>query len=265
MKKYKYVFIILVYRNTIDLKEFFESLKLPESKVIVVNSFFDEASDKEFKRIAQFNNADYITVPNKGYGAGNNRGCEYAIQNYLFDYLIISNADIIIQKFPDYTLKEYNDCIIAPSIRNLKNRPQNPLSAYNSKKLEVLRHKGFKKNSNIIQRLVVYCYSFNKLIFYILYHLKLSSKIFAAHGAFVIFPENVLKKLTPLYNEDIFLFCEEGDLAMKARREGIITKYVSEIKILHKEDGSVSTISDKAKEILKDSYITFYNRWYPNK
>ena len=64
MMKYDFVFVVLVYRNTRDLKDFFSSLLLSAVKVIVVNSFYDEESECEFKNIAEANNADFLSVPN---------------------------------------------------------------------------------------------------------------------------------------------------------------------------------------------------------
>ena len=63
--KYDFIFIVLVYRNTKDLKDFFDSYNLANSKVIVVNSFYDKESECEFKNIAEANNADFLSVPNK--------------------------------------------------------------------------------------------------------------------------------------------------------------------------------------------------------
>ena len=44
-----------------------------------------------------------------GYGAGNNRGVEYAFNNYNFDYIVISNADIIIEDLKLSNVKKYGD------------------------------------------------------------------------------------------------------------------------------------------------------------
>lgn len=48
--KYDFIFIVLVYRNTKDLKDFFDSYNLANSKVIVVNSFYDKESESDFKK-----------------------------------------------------------------------------------------------------------------------------------------------------------------------------------------------------------------------
>ena len=39
---YDFVFVVLVYRNTADLHDFFAALKVANSKVVVVNSYYDD-------------------------------------------------------------------------------------------------------------------------------------------------------------------------------------------------------------------------------
>ena len=102
---YDFIFVVLVYRNTSDLIDYFASLKLERTRVIVVNSFYDEESELKFKQIAESNHADFLSVPNNGYGTGNNRGVKYALDHYDFKYLVISNADVEIKAMS----KEYLD------------------------------------------------------------------------------------------------------------------------------------------------------------
>ena len=69
MEYYKYIFVILVYRNTGDLVECLESIKAKVSsyKSIVVNAYYDEASKLEVERIASIYQCDFINIENKGY------------------------------------------------------------------------------------------------------------------------------------------------------------------------------------------------------
>ena len=106
------VFVVLVYRNTQDLVDFFKSNQISRSKTIVVCSHYNDDTDTRFSEIARINLADFIVVPNKGYGYGNNKGCEYALSNYDFKYLIISNADIKIEQFDIEDVKINNPYIV---------------------------------------------------------------------------------------------------------------------------------------------------------
>lgn len=252
---YDFVFVVLVYRNTKDLEDFFKCLKTPNSKVLVVNSFYDEDSRAKFEAIALANHADFLNVENKGYGYGNNRGCEYALNNYQFRYLIISNADIEIQKLDVNQLS--NKHITAPKILTLKGKNQNPYLPFFSKLYEKIKYFFIKRRS----RLTIFCWIFSRLCreIFLLFHKK--GYVFAAHGAFFIMPFNVLKELFPLYNEKMFLFIEEAHLAMLAREKGIKIYYDSSIVIKHKEDGSVSFLNNE-NEIQNESYIEFYNTWF---
>lgn len=125
MHKYDFVFVVLVYRNTNDLKDFFYHFCIENSKVIVVNSYYDDDSEKEFNQIADRYSADFISVPNKGYGAGNNVGVKWAIDHYQFDNIVISNADIIIEKMSASDIDPRY--INAPDIKNKKGKQQNPM------------------------------------------------------------------------------------------------------------------------------------------
>ena len=89
MSDLDFIFVVLVYRNIDDLKDFFDHFTIPNSKVVVINSFYDKNSESSLKNIAEENDADFISVPNKGYGAGNNRGIEYVLNNYDFKYKYI--------------------------------------------------------------------------------------------------------------------------------------------------------------------------------
>ena len=260
MKVLDFVFIVLVYRNTDDLKEFFASFSLPNSKVVVVNSFFDEFSEATFKGIAERNRADFISVPNMGYGAGNNRGIEYTLNNYDFKYLVVSNADITIDNLQISNLEKYGKSIIAPDIRNAKGRKQNPSSPFKpSNFLENIRYKLFKGRHYKLIWCVFAVSRLCKILFYCLS--KYKKTIFSAHGAFFIMPKSVLEELYPLFNEEMFLFNEEEHLGRLAESKGVKTYYASDISIFHKEDGSMNIASINQIEKMRQSYMVYYEMW----
>lgn len=257
---YSVVFVVLVYRNTQDLKDFFLHNKVKESHTIVVNSFYDDASETEFKQIAVENGASFISVPNKGYGAGNNRGIEYAIENFDFRYLVVSNADVMIERFEIQQLEKYGDAIIAPKIVNLSNRNQNPSVPFAPFKwYERMRYVIYKGNHRKLIYLAFVYSRLTKMFYYCISCFR--QKIFSAHGAFYIISRNALNKLIPLYNEEMFLFNEEEHLGRKARQHGIDTYYAPELKIRHKEDGSMKVASLNEFQMLRQSYLIYYGNW----
>lgn len=259
---FDFIFVVLVYRNTEDLKEFFASLNVANSRVVVVNSYYDEKSEKEFHKIAELNGADYISVPNKGYGAGNDRGVQYALAHYDFRYLVISNADITIIKMHRESLDSKPIGIYAPSIRTLSGKQQNPHMPFYFSVIDRMKYSFFLKNDwNAIMFFCAINKVFRLLFLGLIRHIN-GGKVYSAHGAFVIIPKLVLDKIIPLYDENVFLFTEEENLAMNAKSHGIATYFVPEIEVRHKEDGSTSTISDKQREITRESFIAFYRKWY---
>lgn len=257
---YDFIFVVLVYRNTGDLEDFFANFRVPNSKVVIVNSFYDEISESSLKKIAEDNEADFISVPNKGYGAGNNRGIEYAFKNYAFKYIVISNADIIIEDLKLSNVKKYGECIIAPDIRNVKGKRQNPSSPFRPSRF---------KEKVIYKLLKGYHYKLiwgmfalsrlSKILFYCIQQLK--KTIFSAHGAFLIMPVGVARQLTPIYDEAMFLFNEEEHLGRLAESKGIKTYYAPNIKIFHKEDGSMNLASVNQMERTRQSYMVYYEKW----
>lgn len=259
--KFEFIFIILVYRNIQDLKDFFYHFNIQNSKVIVVNSYFDSVSEKEFKEIAEKNKADFINVPNKGYGAGNNVGVKYAMTHYEFDWLIISNADIIISKFNRQVLEINKNSIIAPKILTKRGKNQNPSSPFPPCKfIEDLIFYTYRGDHNYLIWLFYALSRFNKIMYYTFHRLR--PQIFAPHGAFIIIPHKILNNIVPIFNEEMFLFYEENHLGKLAKQKGIQIIYSSDIVIQHKEDGSISLINTSNFKLSRDSFIKYYQYWY---
>lgn len=263
-KHYKFIFVVLVYRNTSDLKSFFVSNRIKDSRTVVVVSHYDEKTDKQFKDIAFDNDADVIFIPNKGYGFGNNKGIEFSIENFSFEYLIVSNADIEIRQFDEDVLKKYSDNIIAPCIIASSGRLQNPGEPFKPSHLvHNLAYKAYKGDHYKLIWLYYGWCRVKRILYNVLEKLKIaSSSIYAAHGSFIIFPYNTLMSLIPLFNEKMFLMNEEAHLAKKAKLSNITTKYVKDIVIDHKEDGSMSLEYKNEFPLLKQSFIEFYLYWY---
>ena len=253
---YDFVFIVLVYRNTTDLENFFRCFNLNKSKVIVVNSYYDDKTKDDFKQIASNNGADFINIENNGYGYGNNRGCEYAIANYIFKFLVISNADIEIRHI-DINCLNY-EAITGPKIITKTGKNQNPYRAFSSNTYEKIVYYGWKKRNKII---LTICFALNRLIRELYLLKRRSGKVYAVHGSFVIFPCKILHKMFPVYDENIFLFAEEDDIAHKAHNLNLDFVYNPKIQIFHKEDGSTSSLNNSF-EYVRKSALYLNKKWF---
>ena len=260
LNRFDFVFIVLVYRNTDDLEDFFANLNVVNSKVIVVNSFYDEESEQTFKKISQENGADFISVPNNGYGAGNNRGIEHAYRHYDFMNLVVSNADVLVKELSLASVQKYGDAIIAPDIRNARGKRQNPSVPFTPSKMREHLHYWMATQAHYKLIWLLYIWSrLNKMLFYMMCEWK--KTIFSAHGAFLIIPKGVLEHLVPLFDEKMFLFNEEEHLGRLAASKGIKTLYADDIKIYHKEDGSMKIANVNQVKQACQSYKVYYDRW----
>ena len=212
--------------------------------------------------IAKNNNCDFINVENKGYSYGNNKGIAYCNENYKYDYLIVSNPDVIIKNNElDYDSIKNENCIIAPNIRNLKNKRQNPYWVYDLRIFESMIYFGYKNKNKLILYLGILINKVFRIVFGLRKHAL--KKIFAAHGSFVVFTYKAIEMLglDHVYDENMFLFAEEAMLAHKAKKLKINTYYTDKISIIHKEDGSINMSDVNEYSEIGKSVIYYYEQY----
>lgn len=242
MHKYKYVFVVLVYKNTQVLLDFFRSFDMPDSKVIVVNSFYDDISLEKCRTIAKQFNADFISIPNKGYGYGNNIGCKYAIEHYQFDYIVISNSDIEIKSLKAIDSLNEELAVYAPSVRIPSGKKQNPNIITCFSFYYIFLKYGYKTEQKWMLTIArVLCRFHREIILLISSILQIKKlKIFAPHGCFIIFTRKAIEKLYPIFNNEMFLYNEELFLGFNCKKNNIPIYYVPNLKVLHLEGASSS-------------------------
>lgn len=262
-KHFDYIFVILVYRNAEDLIACLESIhkKVRNYRVVIVNAYYDERSKNIIEIIAREYDCDFINVDNKGYGAGNNRGIEFVIEQYEFEYVIVSNPDITIDIFPKNiaTFKEME--IVAPQILARNGKNQNPILVKDNKLADYFLYQGYKNQINI---LVMIGFALNKIpreVFLKMYK-KCIRRVYGAHGSFVMYSRKAISQLTSnLYDEKIFLFSEEFVIAKKAKDLQLCTFYCPYVRIRHKEDGSIKIANISENEHLAKSTMYYYETY----
>lgn len=266
MEKVKYLFVVLVYRNVDDLQELILSIQKQHinNRIIIVNSYYDEASKLECEKISLAFNCNFINVENKGYGYGNNRGIEFANKHYEYEYIIISNPDIVIKKFHEKEFLKIRNGVVGPIINTANNKSQNPYWILNNKFSEWLIYKGYKEKSMAILYFGIAINKILREIFLIIFKFshKIDFKVHALHGSFVIFPYMVLKKIGLPYDEEMFLFAEEAHLANLLDKHNIASYISKSIAVLHKEDGSITIANINEMSELRKSVMTYYEKWF---
>lgn len=260
MQEYDLIFVLLVYRNTSDLKEFVKAL--PEEggsrRVVVVNSFYDDETKETFENICSEYDCDFINTENNGYGAGNNLGIAYALEHYRFRHLIVCNPDIVIERFPEKLPEREGAYVLGPEIRTFSGKRQNPCMVFASPLREYLLKRFAMRPS--LRVLFYAAIAINKLerIFYNLLFGRRGGKVYSLHGSFLIFSRLALEKLGQPFDPRMFLFREEDELARKAKSQQIRMIFDPSIRVLHKEDGSVHFISDGVAGHTIDSLRTYF-------
>jgi GT2 family glycosyltransferase len=259
------VFVVLVYKNITDLKDFLRSLKNINGtyKVIVVNSHFDQKTMEEVREFSLSHNCDFVDVENKGYGYGNNCGIDYATNHYKFKFIVISNPDIVIERLSINNLNGFEDSIIGPKIITLTGKNQNPYYISKIGLTEFLKYTSAKFNTMLFLYAGVILNKINKFV-----RLKAGKskkdefkRTYALHGSFIILGNKAIEKLGKLFDERMFLFVEEEHLARLANSKGVKMYYYQDAQVLHKEDGSVSLLNKNLNKILFESYIIYYENW----
>lgn len=264
MEKIKYVAVILVYRNISDLEECVISMKskLLSVKIIVVNSYYDDESMREIKKVAERLDCYFINVENKGYSYGNNVGIEFARKNYTFDYIIIANPDTVIVNFSDS--KTMYD-LIAPQITTATGKQQNPMLVKRNKFSEYCIYQGIKTNKRIIFLFGVALNRLQRELAIRNPFRKAPYEIYQAHGSFMLISAKAVEKLFPVFDENMFLYGEESVLAYRMKKMKITAYYTKDIKIFHKEDGSMKLADFSTNKELKKSNIYYYEQYARNK
>jgi GT2 family glycosyltransferase len=268
MKKVQFVFVIVVYRNTEDLEELIESIDRfdIDNEKIIVNNYYDDNSMNECYSISKRFGCSFINVENKGYGFGNNRGIEYANKHFDYEFLIVSNPDIIIKKFDKNELLKLNGTVIGPIIKTPKMKSQNPYWYLNNRVCEWMIYQGYKHKSKIMLYSGIAINKVIRELFLLIFRKskKKYSKVFALHGSFVIFSYDVLKKIGMPYDEEMFLFAEEAHLAHMLSRNNINSYITKGVEVIHKEDGSMTISNINEKTELRKSVLTYYTKWHKN-
>lgn len=263
VEEYKYIFIVLVYKNIDVLDGFYESISNIDShKVIILDSYYSDEVRAKCRAIAASHESVFLEIPNIGYGAGNNAGIKYAREHYKYDFLIVSNSDIIVKQFDAVENFKGKECIIAPETVMLTGKCQNPSQInipflYNT--YYYLTKWGYSKDIRFFITLSHALTRSMKILFYLycgLFRVR-TAKIFAAHGSFFIMTAKAVEKLYPVFCDEMFLYNEETYLAFKSKTFGVPIYYCKDLMVNHLEGASCTGDHWKQWSYYKESATIF--------
>jgi len=259
MSKYNVVFVLVNYKTENEIIHFIDTLNVDFTyRIVCVNNYSNNDSLSQVRILSKKFDFDLIENKNTGYGNGNNIGIEYALKRYNFEFLIVSNCDIEILKLSKNDLFKYTKGIIAPTIKTLDNRLQNPMYKKRHTSLYFLFEISRKLKSLKSLYLGVALSKFFAKID------TKTKRIYAAHGSFIIFTNITLKKMHPIFDNEMFLFCEELVLAEKAFYLNEPIYYDENMSIKHFEDASMNEYTDSMSKfnLWRKSYKIFYSKYF---
>lgn len=242
--------------TTLKLLNHIYSFEIIDHIIVVDNNSSDSSYD-----ILKSYEDEKITViktdVNGGYGYGNNVGILYAIERFHSSYVCICNPDILINEASliicEKFLQSKSDTVIVAPMMKDRN--------------------GIKK--------VECAWPIQKGMRYLLFSLKLIGKFFndlypsileeisprkvdcVAGSCLLVNTEKF--KLLGMYDENIFLYCEETVIGIKAKAKGYSTYLIrsAEFEHLHSESIDKSIKSKiKQKQIMWNSRLYVLKKYY---
>lgn len=253
MDLFKRILIICVNYNTYDhLFRFLDSIAasfedVPKGQLELFVGIADNSSQKQQINISKYTSFSITIYPldNLGYFGGASAIINSIKDITSFDFVIISNVDLVVDKVFFYSLLSEriseNIAWIAPCIYSeQENRDKNPkvINRYSIQHLRVFQ--------------LMYKFPFlHKLYIKSLYKRKKSQKprihkfIYAGHGSFIILSKKYFS-FYPKLNYPVFLFGEELYLAELIRLKNLKVLYDPSIKILDVEHSSTGNMKKKS-------------------
>lgn len=266
----KLAFIILVYRNPEDLKLSVISIKEKVKhnySIYVVESYSDDECSEQTIKICNDLKISYMSVPNKGYGYGNNEGIKYALETDQISHFVIMNPDTRIDKFEANRKVLDKNHLLAPLIKSHRtNYYQNPIQTFNLPIIERIYYEGFKRDSYLLRLLPRIIHKILNIISVALFrYFSKNSEIpiFASHGSFFIISKKAVESLGKIFDDNMFLNFEELLLAHRLRSVGIRTALTKSIEITHFEDSSMDKSdlnNSQIDSIARDSFLYYYEK-----
>ena len=256
--------LILNYNDAVTTKECAE--RLMQYNVIRHILIVDNNSSDNSLDLLSLLKSDVIEVIssgyNGGYGAGNNYGIRFLKDKYDSDYILLCNPDTIIGEESIMALEAFlithpNYVIVAPFMLNTKGEKQ-----YNT---------AFRipKLNEYILSLGVVTNKLRKSFYY--QNIQNISDEYMDVGAvsgslFMMDTEKMIKH--GMYDESIFLYCEEVSLGIKLAKSGLKTALLPQRSFIHNHSVSINKTMKsnvkKHKQLMKSKLYVIKNVYKAN-
>lgn len=246
--KYKIFIIILTFNNEKTIGDLLESVNplVGIFKVVVCDN---NSKDETISRVKKFKFVKIIkNKENLGYAGGNNVGIKYALKN---------GADFVFILNPDTLLK--NDF--------LTNFRENTSLLLENNKIGIIGPKIYDNEGKIWsvggrvdkERYSAYLVGYGKDD---MGQYNVDNNIDYVSGTAIIVRKDVFEKIG-LLREDYFLYYEDVDFCLRARKAGFGICIDPSITVIHKPSTSVGRDSDIMQYYLARNHLLFVERFAP--
>lgn len=228
--------LVLNYNDALTTTTFVDSVKAFPSvrKVLVVDNHSSDESLEKLKLLQDDKVIVVQTEKNGGYGAGNNFGVRYLNDNYKSEYILLCNPDVIVtnevcEKLESFLKNNPDFVIVAPFMLNAKGEKENITAFRIPSKWEYILSIGL---------------FFSKITgsFYykgIIEEKESSKKVGSVTGSmFLMRTKDMLDY--GMYDENIFLYCEELVLGIKMRNAHKKIALLTDCSFIHNHSVSIS-------------------------
>lgn len=229
MTLFQIVVILVNYNSFEDTKECIKSIveneEVDSPIVIVDNNSSDAHLLDRLKE--DYSNLEIIkNASNVGFGRANNIGIQWAFKNLEFEYLLLLNNDTVITKnaISKLITPFKKDSAIGVTTSKIMYDYNNELVWYGGGKINYKR--GWPKITDYNQKSTEEGANRSKYVSFV-------------SGCVMMFSRECIEELKG-FDEDFFMYCEDLELSLRAKKNGFKLWYVAESTILHKVQGSFS-------------------------
>jgi N-acetylglucosaminyl-diphospho-decaprenol L-rhamnosyltransferase len=222
-------------------------------QILVVDNCSTDNSVEQLSTIVSDRVSILSASENHGYGSGNNLGIKWLLNNKPDDFILLANPDTIIDdsavKALEVFLSEHKDFAVAA-----------PFMTDRSGKKQINTALRIPSKSDYLRSFGMFYQKYSGKVFYdgILESKKDFVVVDGVSGSlFMMNPHLVLN--SGLFDENIFLYCEEIVLAIRLRNSGYKCALLPRFTFLH--DHSVS-ISKSINSELRRHLMLLRSKWY---
>lgn len=199
-----------------------KGLVYPRFETVVVDNGSEDGSAELLR--SEFPEVVVLALDeNLGYSGGNNRGIEWSDAQGRFDAVLVLNNDVVVDPgLLDRLVPHMEEgCIVAPQIRSIE-RPEAPAGLVGDFdwRRGVVRN-GFGKQALDVERAD-------------------SVGVEFVAGCCLLVPMEVFRRVGA-FDDEFFLYYEDADFLVRARRAGVRIVYEPRALLFHDESASVGT------------------------